>query len=110
MFCPAGDFLTVMNEPGETIDFSFVGGNMACSKMIEVKCGAPSFRIRESVGVNYDEFLVYYLEYDASKITGSTTGIDPNADIHTQGAMGVKVGMARNDQTFYYAGKGSDSV
>ena len=76
--------------------------------MIEAKCGAPAFRIKEAAGVNYEEFLIYWLEYDSAKIKQANSGFDPNADFSTRGAMGIKAGMARNDQIFQYIGKNAD--
>ena len=62
---------------------------MACSKMFEVKCGAPSFRVVVEARVFYDEYLVYYLEYDPELINPANSGFDQNADFSARGAMGI---------------------
>jgi hypothetical protein len=49
-------------------EVSFTGGEMACSKMVKVTCGAPGFEVKSS-SINPEAYLVWFLEYDVAHLT-----------------------------------------
>ena len=109
--CPGGSFLTTLANEGDSVVFQFQGGTeFSCSKMIEVECGAPAFQVQANSGTVYSEFLIYWEEYDPSRISAATQAFDPNSALSTRKDMGIKAGMAKLDQAFYYSGEASAAV
>jgi hypothetical protein len=41
--CPSNPFVTTLEKIGDSVEMTFPGSDMACSRAIKVKCGAPSF-------------------------------------------------------------------
>mgnify|MGYP006118828695 CR=1 FL=1 len=78
--------------------------------MIEVECGAPAFQVQSTSGTVYSEFLVYWEEYAPASITPATQAFDPNSPVSARAEMGIKAGMAKLDQGFYYTGEGGGAV
>ena len=46
---------------------SFTGGEMACSKMVKVSCGAPAFEVKAE-SIKPEGYLVWFLEYDVEHL------------------------------------------
>ena len=49
-------------------EITFTGGEMSCSKMVKVRCGAPSVEVKAS-SVTPEGYEVWFLEYDVAHLT-----------------------------------------
>ena len=62
--CPWNPYVSDIDSVGQTLDMQFDGGAMgACARMVRVKCGSPSIRVKPS-SISPEGFLVYFEEYD----------------------------------------------
>lgn len=51
----------------------------ACARMVRVKCGSPSIRVKPS-SVHPEGFLVYFAEYDVSNLKSATGVFTENVE------------------------------
>ena len=76
--CPEDQFLYELED---TQVVEFIGQEMSCSKMVHVKCGAPSIQVKNDISVDADQYHVWFLEYDLnylSKTSSETINLNPN--------------------------------
>ena len=104
--CPNNEFIHTLENIGDEIKMTFPGGNMSCTKTLEVKCGAPAFRVlpESKAAVVY---RVWWLEYNAANIETAKFEFTKNVLYADRLKSGHRAGMAQLGQTFEFTGLSS---
>ena len=107
--CSNTPFVQILEKIGDTIDFTFPGGNMSCAKTIMTKCGAPAIRVLPS-SIGAYIYKVWFLEYDSTQIEVAEKMFTEDVPFDSRNQTGVMAGMAKLDQEFWFSGLASDHV
>ena len=95
--CPdSNNFIKTIHQIGDTISYEFPGGNMSCSKMLKVTCGAPAIRVKP-YSIYPEGYRIWFLEYDIEKLDSATAVFNMHTEYDQRHGESLQAGMARLD-------------